>query len=163
MLYTVLKTLGVLVVRFLGGWGVGAGEKVRGTGPVLGAPTPPSLGAPPLVAGLAPRQVSFMAKAELFDVPLLGGLIRRLGAWPVRREGGDPGALRTALCVLREGGTLLVFPEGTRGEEGVLRPPKLGAGMLAVSTCALVVPAYGRGSGRAWARGRLPRPGRITV
>ncbi|OLE37558.1 MAG: hypothetical protein AUG00_07810 [Candidatus Rokubacteria bacterium 13_1_20CM_2_70_7] len=163
MLYTVLKTLAVVVMRLFWRLEVRGQEHVPGNGPVLLVANHSSLLDPPLVAGLAPRQVSFMAKAELFDVPLLGGLIRRLGAWPVRREGGDPGALRTALRVLREGGTLLVFPEGTRGEEGVLRPPKLGAGMLAVSTGALVVPVYVRGSGRAWARGRLPRPGRITV
>ena len=69
-----------------------------------------------------------------------------------------------ALRVLQEQGALLVFPEGTRGEEGVLRAPKAGAGMLAVLSGAAVVPVYIAGSGQAWPRGRwLPRPCRITV
>jgi len=119
---------------------------------------------PPLVGGSAPRPVSFMAKAELFRIPLFGGLIYRLNARPVRRDGGDPAALRTALRVLENGGALLVFPEGTRGPEGELRQGKAGAGMLAVLSGASVVPVYISGSGRAWPRGRrLPRPTRVTV
>jgi 1-acyl-sn-glycerol-3-phosphate acyltransferase len=105
-----------------------------------------------------------MAKAELFRVPLLGALIARLNARPVRREGADAGALRTALRILHEGGVLLMFPEGTRGPEGTLREAKPGAAMLAVLSGATVVPVFIRGSGRAWPRGqRLPRPAKVTV
>src|SRR3989441_13165289 len=119
---------------------------------------------PPLVGGVVPRQLSFLAKAELFRIPLFGPLIRRLNARPVRREGPDPGALRMALRVLEEDGALLIFPEGTRGAEGVLRPAKAGAGMLAVKSGAPVVPVYISGSGRAWPRGqRLFRPAKVTV
>jgi 1-acyl-sn-glycerol-3-phosphate acyltransferase len=66
--------------------------------------------------------------------------------------------------VLEEGGALLVFPEGTRGDEGVIRPAKPGAGLLAVSSGAAVVPVYVKGSGQAWPRGhRFPRRARVTV
>src|SRR4029453_13086182 len=66
--------------------------------------------------------------------------------------------------VLEEGGALLVFPEGTRGEEGGIRPAKPGAGVLAVSCGAALVPAYGSGSGRPCPKGRrLPRPAKVTV
>src|SRR6266446_1892930 len=128
----------------------------------------PLAGAVLLVANhsnlLVPRQLSFLAKAELFRIPLFGPLIRRLNARPVRREGPDPGALRMALRVLEEDGALLIFPEGTRGAEGVLRPAKAGAGMLAVKSGAPVVPVYISGSGRAWPRGqRLFRPAKVTV
>jgi 1-acyl-sn-glycerol-3-phosphate acyltransferase len=82
----------------------------------------------------------------------------------VRRDGTDPAALRAALKVLQEGRVLLVFPEGTRGEEGKLRPAKPGAGMLAVLSGAPVIPVYISGSGRAWPRGRRwPRPAKVTV
>ena len=108
--------------------------------------------------------MTYLAKAELFKIPLFGTLIHGLNARPVRREGADPGALRTAKRVLEEGGALLVFPEGTRGNEGVIRPAKPGAGLLAVASGAAVVPVYVRGSGRAWPRGRrLPRPAKVTV
>jgi len=119
---------------------------------------------PPLVGGACPRQLTFLAKAELFDVPGFGRLIHALNARPVRREGADAAALRVALRVLEQGGALLVFPEGTRGPEGQLREPKPGAALLAVLSGAPVVPVFVRGSGRAWPRGRrLPRPAKVKV
>jgi 1-acyl-sn-glycerol-3-phosphate acyltransferase len=164
MLYAILKPCVLAVMRLL--WRVDARgrEHVPRSGAVLLVANHSSVADPPLVGAVCPRPVSFLAKAELFEIPLLGGLIRRLNAHPVRREGADLGAMRTALRVLERGGTLLVFPEGTRGPEGVLRPGKPGAGMLAVLSGARVVPVYVSGSGRAWPRGqRLPRPGKITV
>jgi len=105
-----------------------------------------------------------MAKAELFRVPLLGGLIRRLNAHPVDRSGSDAAALRLALGLLRDGRALLVFPEGTRGTEGSLQRGRAGVGMLAALAEARVVPVYVQGTGRALPRGAVfPRPTRITV
>jgi 1-acyl-sn-glycerol-3-phosphate acyltransferase len=119
---------------------------------------------PPLIGGVCPRPLTFLAKAELFGIPGFGCLIRRLGASPLRREGADPSALRTAQRLLGDGKALLVFPEGTRGEEGVLREAKAGAALLAVQSGATVIPAYVCGSGRAWPRGRrLPRPVKVMV
>ena len=139
-------------------------ENVPARGPVLLVANHSSFLDPPLVGGAANRQLTFLAKAELFQIPLFGALIRRLNARPVRREGADPGALRTAMRVLEEGGALLIFPEGTRGDEGAVRPAKAGAGMLAVLSGVTVVPVYVSGSGRAWPRGRrLPRPAKVTV
>ena len=137
---------------------------VPATGPVLLVANHSSFLDPPLIGVAVHRQISFLAKAELFHLPLLGGLIRRLNARPIRREGGDPSALRTAMRVLEDGGALLIFPEGTRGDEGIIRPAKAGAGMLAVLSGASVVPVFVRGSGRAWPRGqKLPRPAKVTV
>jgi 1-acyl-sn-glycerol-3-phosphate acyltransferase len=163
-LYGRLKPLAVVVMRLLFRLSSRDERHVPAAGPVLIVANHSSVLDPPLVGGATRRQLSFLAKAQLFAVPGLGWLIRRLNARPVRREAADPGALRTALRVLEDEGALLVFPEGTRGEEGVLREGKPGAGMLAVLSGATVVPAYIEGSGRAWPRGRrLPRPGRITV
>ncbi|HSF06025.1 MAG TPA: lysophospholipid acyltransferase family protein [Methylomirabilota bacterium] len=164
MLYAILKPCVVALMRLY--WRIqGRGrEHVPRSGPVLLVANHSSVIDPPLIGGMTPRPVSFLAKAELFEIPLLGGLIRQLNAHPVRREGADPAAMRTALRVLENGGTLLVFPEGTRGQEGVLRAGKPGAGMLAVLSGAAVVPVYVRGSGRAWPRGRrIPRPTKVTV
>jgi 1-acyl-sn-glycerol-3-phosphate acyltransferase len=139
-------------------------HEIPRTGAVLLVANHSSLVDPPAIGGLTPRPVTFLAKAELFSIPFLGWLITRLNARPLRRAGADPSALRLALRVLQEQGVLLVFPEGTRGDEGVLRPAKAGAGMLALLSGAAVVPVYIAGSGRAWPRGRwLPRPCRITV
>ena len=164
MLYAILKPIAVALMRLLFRLEAHGTEHVPPRGPVLIVANHSSFLDPPLVGGSAPRPVSFMAKAELFRIPLFGGLIRRLNARPVRRGGADAGALRTALRILQEGGALLMFPEGTRGPEGTLRPAKPGAAMLAILSGARVVPAFIRGSGRAWPRGRrLPRPAKITV
>jgi len=164
VLYAILKPLAVAVMRLLFRVEGRGGEQVPAQGPVLLVANHSSFLDPPLVGGMTPRPLSFMAKAELFRVPLLGALIKRLNARPVRREGADASALRTALRILQEGGVLLMFPEGTRGPEGTLREPKPGAAMLAVMSGASVVPVHVRGSGRAWPRGqRLPRPAKVTV
>jgi 1-acyl-sn-glycerol-3-phosphate acyltransferase len=164
MLYAVLKPLTLLVMRLLFGLRSRGAEHVPASGPVLLVANHASFLDPPLVGAVAPRPLCFMAKAELFRIPLFGGLIRRLNAHPLRREGGDAAALRAALRVLKGGGALLVFPEGTRGENGILGTPKPGAGMLAVLGDAPVIPVYVSGSGRAWPRGRrFPRPTDVTV
>ena len=164
MLYAILRPLAWAVMRLCFGLQSRGTEHVPATGPVLLVANHVSFLDPPLVGAVAPRPLTFMAKAELFRVPLFGGLIRRLNARPVRREGGDAGALRAALRALKDGGALLVFPEGTRGEGGILGPAKPGAGMLAVLGGAPVIPVYVNGSGRAWPRGRrFPRRARVTV
>jgi cytidylate kinase len=163
-LYAVCKPIAAAIMRTL--WRLeGRGmHHVPATGPVLLVSNHSSVLDPPFVGGVAPRQLTFLAKAELFSLPGFGRLIYGLNARPVRREGADAAALRAALRVLEQGGALLVFPEGTRGEEGTLRPLKPGAALLAVLSGAPVVPVYVRGSGRAWPRGRwLPRPAKVVV
>jgi 1-acyl-sn-glycerol-3-phosphate acyltransferase len=163
-LYAICKPVAVALMRLLFRVEGHGTEHIPPTGPLLIVANHSSVLDPPLVGGMCPRELTFLAKAELFRVPGFGGLIRRLGARPVRREGADASALRTAQRVLAEGKALLVFPEGTRGEEGVLREAKPGAALLAVQSGATVVPAYVRGSGRAWPRGRhLPRPVKVVV
>ena len=164
MLYAILRPIVWLLARLFFGLRSRGTEHVPGAGPVLFVANHASFLDSPLVGSVAPRPLNFMAKAELFQVPLFGGLIGRLNAHPLRREGGDAGALRAALRVLKSGGALLVFPEGTRGEDGILGTPKPGAGMLAILGGAPVIPVYISGSGRAWPRGRrFPRPANVTV
>jgi cytidylate kinase len=163
-LYAVLKVPAVAIARTMFRLESRGRENVPATGAVLLAANHSSVLDPPLIGSATDRQLSFLAKAELFDLPLFGGLIRRVNARPIRREGADPSALRTAMRVLEDGGALLIFPEGTRGDEGIIRSAKAGAGMLAVLSGAAVVPVFIKGSGRAWPRGRkLPRPAKVTV
>jgi 1-acyl-sn-glycerol-3-phosphate acyltransferase len=164
MLYAICKAIVVVIMKLLFRVEARGTEHVPATGPFLIVANHSSFLDPPMVGGMTPRRLTFLAKAELFRIPVFGALIRRLGAQPVRRDGADPSALRTAQRVLQDGGALLVFPEGTRGDEGVLRPAKPGAALLAMQTGVPVVPAYVRGSGRAWPRGRrLPRPAKVVV
>jgi 1-acyl-sn-glycerol-3-phosphate acyltransferase len=164
VLYEFLKPFAVLLMRWMFDLTSVGRHHVPATGPVLLVSNHSSVLDPPLVGGAAARQLSFLAKAELFEIPGFGRLIRALNARPLRREGADASALREALRTLKEGRALLVFPEGTRGPEGELRAPKAGAGMLAVLSGAPVVPVYVSGSGGAWPRGRrFPRRSRVTV
>ena len=164
MLYAILKFVVLVLARLVFRLEDSGAHHVPRHGAVLLVANHSSVLDPPLVGSVTPRTVSYMAKAELFAIPLLGRLIRAVNARPVRRDGGDPAALRMSLRLLQAGHALLVFPEGTRGTEGLLRPAKTGAGMLAVLSGAAVVPVYIRGSGRAWPRGvRLPRPVKVRV
>lgn len=95
---------------------------------------------PPLVGVTAPRQVFFMAKAELFKVPVLKDLLNNFGTFPVNRGGSDREALRTGLKILKEGKVLGFFPEGTRSKTGELGKGLPGAGFFALRSNAEVVP-----------------------
>ena len=92
----------------------------------------------PLMAIFAPRPVHALTKIEMFK-GLLGSFLRLVGQIPVDRFNADPGAVRAALHVLREGGVVGVFPEGTRGP-GDLRSFRTGAAYLSMVTGATVVP-----------------------
>ena len=85
---------------------------------------------------------AFMARSELFKIPVLGFIIKNLGAFPVKRGSADVTSIKTALRSLRNGKTLIVFPEGSRWSEDA----KAGAGMLAVKGGAPVVPICLEGS-----------------
>jgi 1-acyl-sn-glycerol-3-phosphate acyltransferase len=123
---------------------------------------------PPLVAGwLTPtlgRQMHILAKEGLF-VPVVGAVLRRLGAMPVRSGGSDMEAYRIARGVLDRGEILCIFPEGTRSTDGVIAEPKPGVAMLATRTGVPILPVGISGSDHFLGRGaRFPRLGaRITL
>ncbi|WHY75895.1 lysophospholipid acyltransferase family protein [Neobacillus sp. WH10] len=95
----------------------------------------------PIVVGImAPRPVHYMAKEEIFRVPLLGGIVRKCNAFPVKRGFSDREALRTGLKILKEGNVFGLFPEGTRSKTGELGKGLSGAGFFALRTEAMVVP-----------------------
>ncbi|RYM05441.1 1-acyl-sn-glycerol-3-phosphate acyltransferase [Sporolactobacillus sp. THM7-7] len=95
---------------------------------------------PPFIGICSPRTLSFLAKEELFKVPVLGWLVRNLHAVPVNRGAGDRQAIRTALRLLREGCALLIFPEGHRNRGPNLNKGLSGAGFFALKTDATVIP-----------------------
>jgi len=164
VLYRILKPPAVALMRLLFRLEPRGREHVPMAGPVLLASNHVSVLDPPLVGGAAPRELHFMAKEELFRIPLFGRLIAALNSHPVKRDGSDSRALKAAIRLLAEGHAMLVFPEGTRGVEGRLGEGKAGAGMLAVMSGAPVVPVFVSGSGRALPPGRaVPRPAKVRV
>lgn len=101
----------------------------------------------PVLAGIAsPRPLTFMAKEELFKNPVFGALIRKLGAFPVKRGSGDIGAFRAAMKILSDKGVMLIFPEGHRIKDG--KRGKVGAGVTAIAQRGKVpvVPMFISGS-----------------
>lgn len=117
---------------------------------------------PVLLAVACPRQISYLAKIELFKVPVLGGLIRRYGAIPLRRSASDPEAIRLAEHVLQQHQLLALFPEGTRSRDGQLKPFRFGAARLALKYEVPLVPAAIVGTDAAMPTGaKLPR--RVSV
>ena len=111
---------------------------------------------PPILGVALPRPVSYMAKKELFAIPVLGTLLPWLYAFPVDREAGGTGALRAALRMLKEGRCVGIFPEGGRNVTGT-NDEKAGAAFLAAASGAPVIPAAIVGTRRL-------RPfGRVTV
>lgn len=95
---------------------------------------------PPVVGMTAPRTVHFMAKEELFKLPVLGPLLPKVHAFPVKRGMSDREALRSALKVLKSGEVMGLFPEGTRSTDGILKQGLSGAGFFALRGDADVVP-----------------------
>ena len=123
-------------------WEVCGRENIPAEGPVVIAANHLSLLDPPVLGAAATRKVHFMAKSELFKPAWFGALIRKLGAFPVRRGAMDRDAIKTGLTILKENKVLAVFPEGTRSKTGELGRAGGGAFMMAVKCKAKIVPAY---------------------
>ncbi|WP_414480661.1 lysophospholipid acyltransferase family protein [Caldicoprobacter sp.] len=95
---------------------------------------------PVIIGCVLPRQVFFMAKAELFKIPLLRTVIRYLGAFPVNRGSADLSAIKHSLQVLNEGKVFGIFPEGTRNKTGFLQSFSHGIASIAHKSRAKVLP-----------------------
>lgn len=95
---------------------------------------------PPVVGITCPRPVVFMAKEELFHIPIIKTLIKNANAFPVKRGMSDREALRKGLAALKDNKVLGLFPEGTRSRTGELGKGLSGAGFFALRSNAHVVP-----------------------
>jgi 1-acyl-sn-glycerol-3-phosphate acyltransferase len=129
-------------------------QNVPRKGPLIVAPYHVSNLDPAAVACGTNRQLRFMAKEELFKVPLLGPLIRSLGAFPVKRGEGDTEAIRFAIKAIENGEAVLIFPEGKRGDGQHIQEINRGVAMLAKRTGAPVLPVGIVGSHRALPKGQ---------
>jgi len=121
-------------------------DRIPRKGPLIVACNHISFWDPPLVGAHLPREMHFVAKAELFHNPLFGALIRAYNSIPIQRGPQARTGLRGAEEVLSAGGAVLIFPEGTRNKSGELLAPRAGVGRLAAATRTPVAPACITGS-----------------
>ena len=119
----------------------------------------------PMILGLASgRKLSYVAKDSLFKNKAFSFILYQVGAFPIRRDSGDVGAIKEALRRLRNGGRLVIFPEGTRKSEGSEKKVQPGIAFLTVKSNCWVVPAFIKGSDKVLPPGaKFIRPGRIDV
>lgn len=139
-------------------------ENVPKQGPLLVVANHASDFDPPIVSCCVRRPVSYMAKEELFQVPVLSQAIKLYGAYPVKRGSADRSAIRSALTQLEQGWAVGVFLEGTRTSDARIVSPKLGAAMIAAKVQVPLLPVSLWGTEKIIRKGdKLPRPVPITV
>lgn len=130
-------------------------ENMIEEGPCIIAANHCSFFDPPLVGVACKRAIHYLARKSLLEWPVLGPIFPELNVIPVDRKNADRSALMGAIRVVKNGGAVLIFPEGTRSPDGNLQPAQPGIGMIAVKTGAPVVPVRIHGSYAAFPKNRI--------
>ncbi|MCW6050203.1 1-acyl-sn-glycerol-3-phosphate acyltransferase [Lyngbya sp. CCAP 1446/10] len=139
-------------------------ENVPAEGPVVIVSNHASDFDPPILSSSMRRPVAFMAKEELFKVPILKQAITLYGAYPVKRESADRSAIRSAIKSLENGWATGVFLQGTRTPDGRITDPKLGAALIAAKAKVPLLPVSLWGTHAISSKGSaVPRPVPLTV
>jgi 1-acyl-sn-glycerol-3-phosphate acyltransferase len=161
-LYWVLWRLSDWLLWLATGWRVEGRERVPKSGALLVVANHLNNADPYLLSAAVPRQICYLAKVELFNVPILGWAIRQFGAFPIERGGADRQAIKQALELLAADCVVGVFPEGTRSRRAAMNRGLTGVGLLATRSGATILPVAIAGSERLWPP--WPRPTlRITI
>jgi 1-acyl-sn-glycerol-3-phosphate acyltransferase len=140
-------------------------ENIPKEGPVIIAANHQSYLDPFWLSLPVKRPVRYLAWSVALNWPVLGRMVRSLGAWPLHVEGSDPAAIRRTLHWLRNGGAIVIFPEGARGNpDGSMVRFKGGAIRMALEAGVPILPVTIRGANRVWPSGRrLPGLGKVDV
>lgn len=139
-------------------------ENVPQQGPLVVVSNHASYFDPPLLSCCVGRPVAYMAKEELFHIPILKQAIQWYGAYPVSRGSSDRSAIRSALKCLEAGWATGVFLQGTRTADGRITYPKLGAALIAAKAKAPLLPVSLWGTQGILQKGSaMPYPVPVTV
>ncbi len=137
-------------------------ENVPKQGPFIAVSNHASDFDPPLLASSLGRPVAFMAKEELFNVPILKQGIQLYGAYPVRRGTGDRQALKAAMSFLEQGWGAGLFLDGTRTADGLVQDPKAGAAWIAAKMQVPLIPVCLWGTQAITEKGKV-RPQAVPI
>ncbi len=155
MILSILKFLVRIILVLVRRWEIQGTENIPASGGVVVVANHISYWDPVVIICAFKRRVYFMAKAELFKIPVVGYVVSISGAFPVHRDKTDRNAIRTALNLLKEGQVVGIFPEGTRSHSGEMLKPHLGAAMLALKSCAPILPVAVSGTRGFWGKIRV--------
>ncbi len=140
-MYNAIKRLTTWFFRLLFRWRVHGAEMVPASGGVIICCNHISWWDPPILGCSISRPISYMAKEELFKIPVFGRILIWLKAFPVRRHAADRSALKKSLDLLARGEVFGILPEGTRSKTGELGRAEPGTAWIAHKARVPIVPA----------------------
>jgi 1-acyl-sn-glycerol-3-phosphate acyltransferase len=163
-IYKISRFLFWLGLKIWNRFQVFGGNNMPPQGGVIIASNHASFLDPPIVGCALRRYVRFLARDTLFQSGIGAWWARNVGVVCIDRNRGDIAAFKAALSVLKAGGVLCLFPEGTRTLDGNLQSPKVGIGFLIMKAEVPVVPVYVEGSFAAFPKGaKWISPAKILV
>ncbi len=137
---------------------------LRFDGPALVCSNHLSFLDPPFIGQAFARPIHYFARKSLFKNPVAGAILRSWQSIPIDRDKPDPSSLKTTIRLLKNGGRVLMFPEGTRSFDGKLQPAEPGAGLFIAKAAVPVLPVRIHGTYEALSRHhKLPRPAQVTL
>lgn len=163
-IYLSAKFVGIILFKILFYLEVKGREYIPKKGPFILASNHTSY-LDPIVLGISsPRPLNYLAKISLFKNRIFASLIRIFGAIPLERESSFSYTLRSALTLLKEKKGVVIFPEGTRSEDGVIKDGKGGVGFLSIKSHAPVIPVKIKGTGKALpVKEKFVKPTKVKV
>lgn len=164
MLYSICRTLAAIIFKILFRFDAQGIEHIPKEGAFILASNHTSY-LDPIALGVAcPRRLNFMARHDLFSIPLFSWLISNVGAFPLKRDSADLSAIKEAIRRLKNGNVLVLFPEGSRRIDGKSGTPQGGIGFLATKVNVPMIPAFIKGTQIALPKGaKFVRPTKVFV
>jgi len=150
MIYRIARAIVAIFIKLFNKWEIIGSEHVPKSGPTVFVANHISNWDPPALACSVKRTIHFMAKEELFKIPVLGTLLTLFRCYPVKRGSADRNALRTSWKYLENGQALGIFPEGKRSKTGEMQPFEQGAALIAIKGKATIVPVGLKGTSKAF-------------
>ncbi len=156
LVYTFHKNLAWLIAKTCFAFRTVHGERIIEEGGCILAMNHQSFLDPPLAGISCRREIHYLARKTLLEWPLLGPIFPKLNVIPVDQERADMSALKSVIRLVKAGHCTVVFPEGSRTEDGGFLPALPGIGLIIAKTRCPVVPMRIFGARDAFPRGGRP-------